>query len=155
MFDLTSNVGNDRLTSEMSYEIKETGRLALHYHTCQLWKKKITEILLTTSSDSVWIQSNHKHLNYSQKDEWKIGIYFTLMCFTLQGGYRSKRKKLPDFSLISLSIFLKFPWFSSLIIYGWPNFSEIFWFFSYLSKNTFQNFVCNCATYSTNLTWTF
>ena len=68
---------------------------------------------------------------------------------------KSRKKKLPDFSLISLSAFFRFPWFSSLIIYRRPNFSETFWFFSYLSKNTFQNFVCNCATYSTNLTWTF
>ena len=33
-----------------------------------------------------------------------------------QGGYRSQEKKLPNFSLISLSIFFRFPWFSSLII---------------------------------------
>ena len=69
-----------------------------------------------------------------------------------QGGYRSQEKKLPDFSL---SIFFRFPWFSSLIIYGWLNFFKTFSFFSCLSKNTFQNFVGNCATHSTNLTWIF
>ena len=39
---------------------------------------------------------------------------------------KSRKKKLPDFSL---SIFFRFPWFSSLIIYRWPNFSETFCFF--------------------------
>ena len=66
-----------------------------------------------------------------------------------------KKKSSLIFPWFPWVFFFRFPWFSSLIIYGWPNFSETFWFFSYLSKNTFQNFVCNCATYSTNLTWTF
>ena len=39
------------------------------------------------TNDIFWlyvkVQNNHKHLNYRQKDVWKIGIYFTLMCFTI------------------------------------------------------------------------
>ena len=62
----------------------------------------------------------------------------------LQGGYRSQEKKLPDFSLISLSIFFKISMISITNYIRVPKFLRNILIFSNLSKNTFQNFVCNC-----------